>query len=108
MPPTIERALTERLSGEPLIEVVLDLGRLPEARFPERGEDLAAEPVTREDIGYVVERVGRFGKDNPAGIARTLHRISAMRNRVGDVVGLICRVGRAVFGTVDILRDVIE
>lgn len=108
MPPAIERALTERLSGEPLIEVVLDLGRLPEARFPERGEDLSPEPVTRQDIAYVVDRIGRFGKDNRAGIERTLHRISAMRNRVGEVVGLTCRVGRAVFGTVDILRDVIE
>lgn len=108
MPPAIERALTERLSGEPLIEVVLDLGRLPEARFPERGEDLSSEPVTRQDIAYVVDRIGRFGKDNRAGIERTLHRISAMRNRVGEVVGLTCRVGRAVFGTVDILRDVIE
>ena len=60
------------------------------------------------DLLHVVERVGRFGKDNRAGIERTLHRISALRNRVGDVVGLTCRVGRAVFGTVDILRDVIE
>ncbi|HXO22497.1 MAG TPA: R3H domain-containing nucleic acid-binding protein [Thermoanaerobaculia bacterium] len=108
MPPHLQRALAERPGGEPLIEVVLDLGRLPEARFPDRGQDLAAEPVSREDIAYVVDRVGRFGKDNRAGIERTLHRISAMRNRVGDVVGLTCRVGRAVFGTVDILRDVIE
>ncbi len=108
MPPAVERALTERLGGEPLIEVILDLGRLPEARFPERGEDLSPEPVGRQDIAYVVDRVGRFGKDNRAGIERTLHRISAMRNRVGEVVGLTCRVGRAVFGTVDILRDVIE
>jgi stage III sporulation protein SpoIIIAA len=108
MPPPIQRALEGRLSGEALIEVVLDLGRLPEARFPERGEDLSSEPVTRQDIAYVVDRIGRFGKDNRAGIERTLHRISAMRNRVGEVVGLTCRVGRAVFGTVDILRDVIE
>jgi stage III sporulation protein SpoIIIAA len=108
MPPHLQRALGERLAGEPLIEVVLDLGRLPEARFPERGEDLSAEPVSRQDIAHVVERIGRFGKDNRAGIERTLHRISAMRNRVGEIVGLTCRVGRAVFGTVDILRDVIE
>ncbi len=91
-----------------LVELVLDLGRLPEARFPDRGEFLSEQAVTREDIAYVVARVGRFGKDNRAGIERTLHRISAIRNRVGDVVGLTCRVGRAVFGTVDILRDVIE
>ncbi|MEA2694442.1 MAG: hypothetical protein QOJ16_3829 [Acidobacteriota bacterium] len=108
MPPPVRRAIEERGGDEPLIEVVLDLGRLPEARLPDRGLDLAPEPVTREDIAYVVDRVGRFGKDNRAGIERTLHRISAMRNRMGDVVGLTCRVGRAVFGTVDILRDVIE
>ena len=90
------------------MELVLDLGRLPEARYPDRGEMLADTPVTREDIAYVVGRIGRFGKDNRAGIERTLHRISAIRNRVGDVIGLTCRVGRAVFGTVDILRDVIE
>jgi stage III sporulation protein SpoIIIAA len=91
-----------------LVELVLDLGRPPEARFPDGGEFLSEAAVTREDIAYVVERVGRFGKDNRAGIERTLHRISAIRNRVGDAVGLTCRVGRAVFGTVDILRDVIE
>jgi stage III sporulation protein SpoIIIAA len=108
MPPAVRQALAKRTGDEPLIEVVLDLGRLPEARFPDRGEDLTPEPVTREDLAYVVDRVGRFGKDNRAGIERTLHRISAMRNRVGDAVGLTCRVGRAVFGTVDILRDVIE
>ena len=109
MPPPVRRVLEERGEKEgPLIEVVLDLGRLPEARLPDRGFDVTQEPVSREDLAYVVDRVGRFGKDNRAGIERTLHRISAMRNRVGDVVGLTCRVGRAVFGTVDILRDVIE
>jgi stage III sporulation protein SpoIIIAA len=108
MPPSLEAAIGAQPAKETLIELVLDLGRLPEARYPDRGEILAETPVTRQDIAYVVERVGRFGKDNRAGIERTLHRISAIRNRVGDVIGLTCRVGRAVFGTVDILRDVIE
>jgi stage III sporulation protein SpoIIIAA len=108
LPPHLKEAVERRRDGEPLIELVFDLGRPPEVRFAERGEDLAEAPVTREDIDYVVDRVGRFGQDNRAGIARTLHRISAIRNRVGDVVGLTCRVGRAVYGTVDILRDVIE
>jgi stage III sporulation protein SpoIIIAA len=107
MPPPLRQALTGQAQDN-LVELVLDLGRLPEARYPDRGEILAQTAVTAEDIAYVVSRVGRFGKDNRAGIERTLHRISAMRNRVGDVVGLTCRVGRAVFGTVDILRDVIE
>jgi len=107
MPPPLRQALN-RQAQENLVELVLDLGRLPEARYPDRGEILAQTTVTAEDIAYVVARIGRFGKDNRAGIERTLHRISAIRNRVGDVVGLTCRVGRAVFGTVDILRDVIE
>jgi stage III sporulation protein SpoIIIAA len=108
LPPTLRGAAEARPGREALIELVLDLGRLPEARSPEGSVQLSEVPVTREDIAYVVSRVGRFGKDNRAGIERTLHRISAIRNRVGDVIGLTCRVGRAVFGTVDILRDVIE
>ena len=108
MPPRLRQAVEAQPRKGSLVELVLDLGRLPEARFPDNGELLSEEPVTREDLAYVVERVSRFGKDNRAGIERTLHRISAIRNRVGDVIGLTCRVGRAVFGTVDILRDVIE
>lgn len=106
--PSLRASIESRPDKETVIELVLDLGRPPEIRFPDRGEYLSEHPVSREDIAYVVDRVGRFGKDNRAGIARTLHRISAIRNRVGDVVGLTCRVGRAVFGTLDILRDVIE
>jgi stage III sporulation protein SpoIIIAA len=108
MPPRLRQAIEPRPDKGALIEIVLDLGRLPEVRYPDRGETVSEEPVAPEDIAYVVARVGRFGKDNRAGIERTLHRISAIRNRVGDVIGLTCRVGRAVFGTVDILRDVIE
>lgn len=91
-----------------LLEIVLDLGRPPEARFPGSVVELGEEPVTREDIDYVVGRVGAFGKDNRAGIERTLHRISAIRNRQGRIVGLTCRIGRAVYGTIDIIRDVVE
>ena len=108
MPPALRTAIEAHPRRGELVELVLDLGRQPEARFPDSGEFTSDLAVTREDIAYVVERVGRFGKDNRAGIERTLHRISAIRNRVGDVIGLTCRVGRAVFGTVDILRDVIE
>jgi stage III sporulation protein SpoIIIAA len=108
MPPAIRESLDRIPSRENLLEVVLDLGRIPEARFPDRVVELAPEPVAPVQIAFVVERVGRFGKDNRAGIERTLHRISAIRNRLGEVIGLTCRVGRAVFGTVDIVRDVIE
>ena len=57
---------------------------------------LGREPVTREDLDYVVSRVGEFAADNRAGIERTLHRISAIRNRQGKIIGLTCRIGRAV------------
>ncbi len=86
----------------------MDLGRPPEARFPDGEVILAETPVTESDLQYVTERVGEFGDDNRAGIERTLHRISAVRNRRGRVIGLTCRVGRAVYGTVALIRDVIE
>src|ERR1700726_3541818 len=108
MPPAIRQAIEAGTDGEALVEIVIDLGRAPEARFAERGVELTGELVTRQDIAYVVDRVGDFGKDNRAGIERTLHRISALRNPPGDVIGLTCRIGRAVYGTVDILRDVVE
>ena len=108
LPPHLREALEQQTTLETLLEVVIDLGRKPEARFPGRVVHLSEGYVPPEDIRYVTSRVGAFGKDNRAGIERTLHRISAIRNRQGEVVGLTCRVGRAVFGTVDIVRDVIE
>src|SRR5499426_4524190 len=108
MPPHIRDALHRQADLKNLIEVVLDLGRQPEGRFPSRAINLSELAITREDIDYVIHRVGAFTLDNRAGIERTLHRISAIRNRRDGIVGLTCRVGRAVFGTVDILRDVIE
>lgn len=91
-----------------LLEVILDLGRVPTARFVDGEVVLDSHEVTAETIGYVSQRVGAFDDDNRAGIERTLHRISAIRNRRGDIVGLTCRVGRAVYGTIDILQDIIE
>src|SRR6202008_4175951 len=99
------RAL-EGLDG--LLEIVMDLGRLPEARFAGREESLSRREVSPEDIAFVISHIGQFGGDNRAGIERTLHRISALRNRAGKVVGLTLRVGRAVYGTVEILRDIVE
>ncbi|MCX7642226.1 MAG: AAA family ATPase [Armatimonadetes bacterium] len=108
LPPHIKTTLEQRDDLSELLEVVLDLGRKPEARFPNRYVYLSDEPVTREDIDYVVERVGEFNRDNRAGIEGTLHRISCIRNRSGRIIGLTCRVGRAVFGTVNIIRDIVE
>ena len=108
LPPRVEGPLRECNQREELLEVVLDLGREPEARFPGEVLALSHDAVTREDIEYVVARVGTFSDDNRAGIERTLHRISALRNRQGRIVGLTCRIGRSVYGTVDIIRDIVE
>jgi stage III sporulation protein SpoIIIAA len=108
LPPRIALA-AQRLAQEPreLLEIVLDLGREPEARFTDGEAILDSVQVTHHDLEYVTERVGDFGDDNRAGIERTLHRISAIRNRAGTVVGLTCRVGRAVTGTIDIIKDIV-
>lgn len=90
-----------------LLEVILDLGRPPEARFPTGDLVLGSKEVDEEDLQHVVERVGEFGDDNRAGIPRTLHRISAIRNRKGKIVGVTCRVGRAVFGTITSIEDLV-
>ncbi|MCS7040425.1 MAG: AAA family ATPase [Caldilineales bacterium] len=107
LPPPIANRLHELNEADKLLEIVLDLGRPPEARFTDRDIELLPREVTHDDIRYVVERIGDFTEDNRAGIARTLHRISAIRNRKGDIVGLTCRVGRAVYGTIDIIQDII-
>jgi stage III sporulation protein SpoIIIAA len=109
LPPHIQDSLRERPEElDDLIEIVMDLGRLPEARYSDSEHFINDREVTHEDIEYVTSRIGDFGEDNRAGIPRTLHRISAMRNRRGEVIGLTCRVGRAVFGTIAIIRDLVE
>ncbi|MEN6305731.1 MAG: AAA family ATPase, partial [Armatimonadia bacterium] len=108
LPPRVQDKLAAHPQLHDLVEVVIDLGRPIEARFSEGYEFLSEGAATIEDIEYVVSRIGQFDRDNRAGIERTLHRISAMRNRLGDVVGLTCRVGRAIYGTIDIINDVIE
>src|SRR4028119_192266 len=108
LPEQIRLALEEHPDENNLIEVVMDLGRFPEARFPDKAEYLCENPVSKEDLNYCIQRVGLFSGDNRAGIERTLHRISAMRNRTGEIIGLTCRVGRAVFGTIAMIRDLVE
>src|SRR3981081_4528607 len=108
LPPRICHPTKPLQERRELLEVVMDLGREPEARLPGREVLLSTHTVREEDIEYVVQRIGVFGDDNRAGIERTLHRISAIRNREGRIVGIACRVGRAVFGTVAIIRDSVE
>lgn len=108
LPEAVREALAPTEARDQLLEVVLDLGRVPEARYPGRAVPLGEAPMERSDLAAVVAQLGSFGGDNRAGIERTLHRISAIRNRTGDVVGLTCRVGRAVFGTVAMVRDLMD
>ena len=108
LPAEIRQPLEKHHMLNRLVEVVMDLGRRPEARFPGKTEYLSEKPVSREDLNYSIQRVGNFSGDNRAGIEQTLHRISAIRNRSGEIIGLTCRVGRAVFGTIGMIRDLVE
>jgi stage III sporulation protein SpoIIIAA len=108
LPEKILSQINHHPQKDNLIEIIMDLGRLPEARFRDRVTYLGESVISLEDIEYCVKRVGAFGADNRAGIERTLHRISAIRNRAGNIIGLTCRIGRAVFGTIVMIRDLVE
>ena len=108
LPDEIRERLVSNGRRDHLLEVILDLGRVPTARYTDGEVVLAETEVARDDIESVVARIGDLDADNRAGIARTLHRISAIRNRKRDVVGLTCRVGRAVYGTIEIIEDIIQ
>ena len=108
LPEDIRKSLKKVGRRDELLEVILDLGRIPTARYTDGEAVLRETDVQQEEIVHVVERIGEFDADNRAGIARTLHRIAAIRNRKGDIVGLTCRVGRAVHGTIAIVQDLVE
>ena len=107
LPSNIRLSVEKINDSDNLLEIILDLGRVPTARFVERELILREGEVTNVEIDYVDEHVGSFDAHNRAGIERTLHRISAIRNRLGKIVGLTLRVGRAVYGTIDIIEDII-
>jgi stage III sporulation protein SpoIIIAA len=108
LPSIISKAVTDANNSDNLLEIIMDLGRLPTARFVDKEIPLTAKEIGHTDLDYVVQRIGEFDGDNRAGLERTLHRISAIRNRRGHIVGLTCRVGRAVYGTIDIIQDLVE
>lgn len=108
LPPFISSKVEKHQRINDIIEIVMDVGRTPEIRFPDDFEIISSREIMYDDIEYVVKRIGDFGKDNRAGIPRTLHRISAIRNRNGVIVGLTCRVGRAVYGAANIILDYIK
>jgi stage III sporulation protein SpoIIIAA len=108
LPTEIGSAIRALPNAADVIEVVMDLGRRPEARYGAGGETVLLDrEINEADLEHVVVHVGSFGEDNRAGIERTLHRISAIRNRSGKIVGLTCRIGRAVFGTIEIIEDLV-
>ncbi len=108
LPSTVRERLEKGESLESLVEVVLDYGRPAEARYRDRVERYPDLTVTEKDIDFVSKSIGEFGSDNRAGIERTLHRISAIRNRHGKIIGLTCRVGRALEGTIDMIDDIVR
>jgi stage III sporulation protein SpoIIIAA len=108
LPPELAEAVKKANNSDNLLEIILDLGRVPVARFVDTEVTLSDKEVDKSQIDYVVSRIGEVDADNRAGLERTLHRISAMRNRRGHIVGLTCRVGRAVYGTIDIIQDLVE
>lgn len=108
LPTFVSIPLENHPQREELIEIVLDIGRRPEARFSSRADYLAYQTITWQDLDYILKRLGKFSGDNRAGIEKTLHRVSSLRNRKGNIIGLTCRIGRAVFGTVSIIRDLLE
>lgn len=107
LPDSLQQAIRQS-DGEDLLEIVMDLGRKPQARYPDRVVDLSEDAVTAAELASITAAIGEFGADNRAGIEGTLHRIAAILNRKGQVVGLTLRVGRAVFGTIDQIRDQVE
>ena len=107
-PESLQEALERLDRFDELVEVVLDLGRVPEARFEFDFVPLSESTVAKGDIDFIVRKVGEFDRDNRGGIEQTLHRISVIRNRHNDVVGLTCRVGRALYGKIEIIEDLVK
>ena len=108
LPVFFQRQLNQHENKEQLIEIILDLGRRPEARFFTGPEYLSQKILSWQDLDYITKRISKFSNENRAGIERTLHRISCIRNRQFLINGLTCRVGRAVFGSISIIRDLLE
>jgi stage III sporulation protein SpoIIIAA len=108
LPRRVREKIEEMGHEDELLEVILDLGRVPSARYVDGEKMLLEEDVNRAEIDLVVNGIGDFDDDNRAGIARTLHRIAGIRNRRGEVVGLTCRIGRAVYGTIEIIEDIVD
>ena len=96
LPVFIKDRINNHPQKENLIEIIIDLGRRPEARFLTGPEYLSQKIISWQDLDYITKKISRFSDDNRAGIELTLHRISCIRNRQFLITGLTCRVGRAL------------
>ena len=108
LPLFLQEQLNQLNNKDQLIEIILDLGRRPEARFINGPQYISQKIISWQDIDYTTKRISNFSNENRAGIERTLHRISCIRNRQFLINGLTCRVGRAVFGIISVIRDLLE
>ena len=108
LPFFIQENINSHKKKNQITEIVIDLGRRPEIRFPNGPEYLSKKIISWQDIDYTTKRISKFTNDNRAGIERTLHRISCIRNRQSIINGLTCRVGRSIFGAITIVRDLLE
>ena len=108
LPIFVHDYLTKHIYDDQLVEIVLDLGRKPEARFHSGSKFISQKIISWQDLDYITKRISRFSNENRAGIERTLHRISCIRNRQFLINGLTCRIGRAIFGTISVIRDLLE
>ena len=108
LPFFLQERLNRHSYKDQLLEIVLDVGRRPEARFLYGSEYLSQKAISWQDIDFIIKRISKFSNENRAGIERTLHRISCIRNRQFLINGLTCRVGRAIFGTISVIRDLLE
>ena len=108
LPFSIKQHVNNHAHKDKIIEIIMDLGRRPEARFTTGPEYLSQKIISWQDIEYTTKRISKFSNDNRAGIERTLHRISCIRNRQFLITGLTCRIGRAIFGTIALARDLLE
>ena len=108
LPIFLQEPLNQHSDKDQLIEIILDLGRRPEARFINGPQYLSQKIISWQDIDYTTKRISKFSNENRAGIERSLHRISCIRNRQFLINGLTCRVGRAVFGIISVIRDLLE
>lgn len=108
LPLTIQKILKEHDLSR-LIEIVVDLGRIPEARFAKNKTImLGDQSASKEIINHILTQVGEFDRANRAGLEGTLHRISCVKNKANEVIGLTMRIGRSIFGTIEIIKEYLE